>query len=260
MRSIIKQRYRAAFLLLAATLAFTACEEQDELLFDSSLTGIYYTADSIVYSFGVTSLDVTTRTLQIPVRIMGAPASARRSFKVEVIGEQTTAIAGTHYRLPAELFIEADSVNGTIPLEVFREALGDQQTWKAAFRLIVNDHFAPVSTEKVEIATSFNNIVSPPNWVSYDWWTGKYVAYWPTSQLGAWDPLKYVLFVQYFNEMEQKAYATYKNLLALYGENLENLNGWPYDYDFSIKKYVLTPIYDYFTSHPELGLSIPKPY
>lgn len=253
-------KYNAAsLLLLAAVLMFTACEEQEEMMFDSSLTGIYYTADSVVYSFGVTSLEVTSRTLQIPVKIMGAPAAERRSFKVEVIKEQTTAVAGTHYTIPTELFIEADSVNGSIPLEIFREALGDEQTWKAAFRLVENTHFSPVSTGKVEISTSFNNIISPPNWISYDWWTGQYKTYWPT-QLGEWDPLKYLLFIQYFNEMETKAYSTYKNLLALYGENLENLDGWPYDYDFSIKKYILTPIYDYFASHPELGLSIPKPY
>ena len=34
----------------------TSCNEQDYKLFDSSRTGIYFTEDSVVYSFGVTKL------------------------------------------------------------------------------------------------------------------------------------------------------------------------------------------------------------
>ena len=38
----------------------TSCNEQDYKLFDSSRTGIYFTEDSVVYSFGVTKLEVTS--------------------------------------------------------------------------------------------------------------------------------------------------------------------------------------------------------
>ena len=35
-------------------MGLISCNEQDYKLFDSSRTGIYFTEDSVVYSFGVT--------------------------------------------------------------------------------------------------------------------------------------------------------------------------------------------------------------
>lgn len=69
----------------------TSCNEQDYKLFDSSRTGIYFTEDSVVYSFGVTKLEVTSHEMELPVKIMGAPVKEERSFKVEVVTDKTTA-------------------------------------------------------------------------------------------------------------------------------------------------------------------------
>ena len=62
-----------------------SCSEQGYKLFDSSRTGIYFTEDSVVHSFGVMKLEVTSYEMKLPVKIMGAPAKENRSFKVEVV-------------------------------------------------------------------------------------------------------------------------------------------------------------------------------
>ena len=101
-------------------MGLISCNEQDYKLFDSSRTGIYFTEDSVVYSFWVTKLEVTSYEMKLPMKIMGAPVKEVRSFKVEVVAAKTTAEAGVHYTLPAELIIEPDSVNGVLPVTVLR--------------------------------------------------------------------------------------------------------------------------------------------
>ena len=111
----------------------TSCNEQDYKLFDSSRTGIYFTEDSVVYSFGVTKLEVTSHEMELPVKIMGAPVKEERSFKVEVVADKTTAKAGEHYMIPTELIIKADSVNGVLPVTILREDLGSDTLWHTLF-------------------------------------------------------------------------------------------------------------------------------
>lgn len=235
-----------------------SCSDADYPLFNSSDTGIYFTDDEVSYSFGVSPTSVTSRTLNLPVRIMGTTSDETRTFTVEIIRELTTATEGTHFRLPAEIRIPAGAVDGIVPLEIVRGTLGETE-WQVGLRLVADRNFTPVESAGTEITVTFNNIVTPPNWTSYNWSTGKYVPYWPT-QLGAWAPIKYVLFMEYFHAMEESAPSTYRNLVALYGPDLEGIiNGWPWDYDYSLKKYILIPMYAYFTAHPELGVSIPNP-
>lgn len=45
-----------------------------------------------------------------------------------------------------------------------------------------------------------------------------------------------------------------------FGENFEKYPGWFYPYDYTVKHYILIPVYDYFQEHPELGITdIPNP-
>lgn len=245
-----------AVLLLGLT---AGCSKSDYKLFDSSDTGIYYTVDKLTYSFGITSMSVTHRVVEVPVRIMGAPTGSARTFTVEIIPDKTNATRGTHFTLPEQFTILPDSVNGVVPIDVMREALGEQE-WTLGLRLVADDNFSPVATENTEVVVGFNNIVTPPNWTSYNWMTGTFVPYWPDFQLGPWAPLKYVLFMDYFHKMEEAAPSTYRNLVDLYGPDLENITqGWPWDYNKSLIKYILLPMYEYLEAHPELGVTIPNP-
>ena len=237
-----------------------SCSEQGYKLFDSSRTGIYFTEDSVVHSFGVMKLEVTSYEMKLPVKIMGAPAKENRSFKVEVVAAKTTAEAGVHYTLPTELVVKADSVNGVLPVTVLRENLGSDGHWQVAFRLLSTEDFEPEGEVEIMSIASFNNIVEPPQWKDY--WGD---ITWPDYKLGVWDPVKWVKFMEYFRAMEETAPATYKGMVDMYGPNLENVQyGWMDEYNYAATKYILTPMYDFFAANPELLQSgkndIPKPY
>lgn len=248
---------KSIYILIAAVFAgtFASCSQDDYKVFDSSDAGIYYAVEEFSYSFGISATTVTSRVLEIPVLIMGATSDKERTFGVTVVDSLTNAVEGKHFELPSSFVIGAGSVEGIVPLEVLRGELGEEE-WTVTLLLVANENFTPVEMLPIRLKVGFNNIVSKPNWKD---WSGS--AYWPTSQLGNWDPTIYVLFIEYFNKMAETAPSTYRNLVDLYGENLENINeGWPWDYDYSLKKYILTPMYDYLVANPQLGLSIPKPY
>ena len=50
-------------------------------------------------------------------------------------------------------------------------------------------------------------------------------------------------------------------MVEAYGENLEHIPyGWPSDFSYTVIKYIMNPMYEYFQAHPELGITdFPKP-
>ena len=61
---------------LAALLA--SCEDDNYMKFDLSNSGIYFTKDTLNYSFSVTPVEVKTHTYNIPVQVMGSVSSEKR--------------------------------------------------------------------------------------------------------------------------------------------------------------------------------------
>lgn len=247
--------------LLAGLLGLASCQQTEYPLFDESVTTIYFANDSTGYSFGILPLDKTEYTLDIPVRIMGKPVNAPRTFTVEVMVDKTNASTPTHYTLPQELTLAPDSMRSVVPLTLHRENLGAEE-WRITLRLTENEHFSPVekADEKMgdTFIVTFNNVVSKPNWVNS--WTGEFG--WPEYELGLWNPVVYVTFMDFFHQLKDIAPMTYQNMVNLYGENLDNgkYSGWDYDYNYTLTKHILLPMYDYFQKHPELGVSdFPKP-
>lgn len=252
-----KQKYYFITVLafLLATMIYS-CSETDYKTFDRSVANIYFTTDSVAYSFGTVSLSETTHVMELPVTILGSPSQAKRQFKIEVIQDKTNAVEGVHYTLPSELTIEPDSVNGIIPLQIHRSELENVIRWQVGFRLVSNENFTAASEIGDQIVASFNNIIEPPAWTD---WQGNPT--WPQGYLGIWNPLTWYTFMQYFREMEKTSPETYHAMIEQYGPNLEKVTyGWPNDYKYSVKKYILIPMYNYFQLHPELGVSMPNPY
>ena len=248
-----------AILLSGASLGFFSCSETDYPLFDDSVINIYFTNDSTHYSFGITPLSVTERIVELPVKIIGAPVNENRSFKIEIVDEKTNAMKDTHFKLPDTLEIAKDSVNGIVPITLIREHL-DTIQWQVTVRLVDNSNFSPTPAidEKMgAIGTiTFNNVVSKPTWINP--YTG--ADGWPTYQLGPWNPTVYVIFMDFFHQLKDNAPMTYLKMVEKYGENLEKYSGWDYDYDYTLTKYILIPMHQYFQDHPELGITdFPNP-
>ena len=256
-------------LFLFIGLCIASCHETDYPTFDDSVIAIYFTQDSVNYSFGVTPLSTTEHVVELPVRIIGASVKeVARNFKIEVVDKRTNAESPLHYTVPEQLTLEKDSVNAVVPVTLKRSALGDTE-WTVAFRLLPNDYFNPTAQTEKEISCeaiiTFNNVVSKPNWTT---WNGSFG--WSESNMGPWNPVVYVTFMDFFHRLEETLPATYRALVERYGENLDqkyntgwgeqDFGGWDWDFNYALQKYVCGPMYEYFQAHPELGVTtFPKP-
>ena len=77
-------------LFLFIGLCIASCHETDYPTFDDSVIDIYFTQDSVNYSFGVTPLSTTEHVVELPVRIIGASVKeVARNFKIEVVDKRT---------------------------------------------------------------------------------------------------------------------------------------------------------------------------
>lgn len=240
--------------LFLGILLLAACKKEDYIMYDKDFAGIYFEQDSIYYSFGLTPFEIESYSFDIPVHIMGEATSSERTFSVEVLSEKTTAVQGVHYILPNTFTVMADSINGYIPITILRNEMGEND-YKIHFKLKENNHFQPVNEQLKETAIHLNNRVERPDWKD---WRGNPT--WPT-QLGVWNPLTYIKFIELFREIEFKSPVTYKKMVDQFGPDLKNVEyGWAYDYDFTLTKFCLFPLYEYFMKdHPEMGIIIPKP-
>jgi len=235
-------------------LFFSSCKKGEEITFDKKFTGIYFQTDSLYYSFGVTPLDVQNYTLNVPVKIMGLPASADRTFLAEVVPGKTTAVAGQQYSITEPFVIKKDSINGHIAVKINRAQLGTDD-FKILLKLTEKGGFVPVNESFKQTVVFFNNKVERPTWKDFN-----NKPTWP-SQLGVWNPLTYIKFIELFRGIETKAPETYAIMIQLYGKDLANVTyGWAWDYNNTMTKYVLIPLYQYFVEqNPQLGVVIPRP-
>lgn len=248
MRSIIPSSLILT-LLSGTALLLSSCTEGDLSEPDGWKPGIYFQEDSVRYSFGITPIEVESHLLTIPLRIMGEPQSRERAFAIEVDAEETTAEVSTHYVLGDPLVVMADSVNAYLPLTILRSALGEEE-YRLSIRLKESEEFTPVNENYQSVSIYFNNQVEKPSW-----WDGS------QSKVGAWKPIVYIKFMEFFAEMETTSPVTYRNMVEKFGPYLENSDYWFWDYDNSLNKYVLIPLYRFFTEeHPEMGVTtIPRP-
>lgn len=253
MKKLIDIRFPV--MVAVAMLLFASCKKTAYQVYDQKFTGIYFLSDSVYYSFGVTPLEKHSYDLKVPVRIMGIASGADRSFSVTVVAEKTTAVEGLHFTIPETFTIMADSINGFVPVTILRDSLKDKD-FKLVLKLDKNAGFTPVDENLKEVLIHFNNRVDPPTWKDY--WGDPA---WPDYKLGKWNPLTYIKFIELFRELEQKVPETYAAMVAEFGPDLQNVTfGWPWDYDLTMTKYVLIPLYQYFMEqHPDLGVTIPRP-
>ena len=227
---------------------FAACSETDYMTYDASQSRIYFTRDTLAYSFGVTPVSRRTAEYRFPVRVMGVVSATARTFSFEVIADSTTAVEGVHFLL-GEPVIPADSIDGYIPVTLLRDKLeGDYQhgfaRYKLGVRLLPGNGFEPTldSAAQARVLT-FDNAVEQPEWYSA---SGEKV--WPERSLGVWHPYKLIKMVEYFHAMEEVLPDIYDEMSERFGENLESVPyGDFHPYTTVMKKYVFQPMYDYFS-------------
>lgn len=243
--------------LMAGGMMMTGCQQNDYMVFDESYSGIYFTEDSLHYSFSTLPIETRTYTEEIPVQIMGKPYDYDRVFAVVVEPSiyNETPLAGRQYDLKAEdLIVPAGEITGSIPLVILRDGLaGDDENgytrYELRLRLVENNNFTPTLTQADQnVVVTFDNSIEKPSWYSEAVWI---------SKCGEWAPIKLIKIMEYFHTtLKENAPSTYDKMVEDIGENWEDVTyGWPTDYNYTVKKYILIPCYEFFLQHPEYGVT-----
>lgn len=266
----------AAMLSLAAIMLLAACQETEYLKFDMSHNGIYFTRDTLKYSFSVTPLDVNSHLFKVPVKVLGGLSGTEREVAYRVNPDSTTAVEGVHYTL-GKAVILPDSIEGYIPVTILRDNLEGSYSegytsYSLCIELVKNNDFIPTldSLSQVRVLR-FDNAIDIPDWLDYKgekiWRPGN-----PHPQLGDWHPYTFIKLVEQFHTIKDIIPETYEKMVQYYGG--ENLESVPYasfyPYLPIIRKYVLVPLYEYFSNeanreeilalYPDYPFNFPDPY
>lgn len=274
----MKNLSKYMLLSFVAVVCLTACSETEYLKFDESHNGVYFTQDKLKYSFGVTDDSIRTYLFKMPIQIMGRTSTAEREVAYRVNPDSTDAIAGAHYEL-GKAVIAPDSITGYIPVTILRDKLGGSyaegyKTYRLYIELVENENFIPtLDTLSQARLLQFDDAIDTPEWLDYKgdkiWGEGN-----PHPDLGSWHPYTFMKLVEQFHtiEHEENMYETYQKMVTYYGgENLERV---PYasfhPYTHIMRKYVLMPLYEYFSSeankeeiqkkYPDYPFDFPNPY
>lgn len=263
--------YALLLLSLPAILLFVACDDENYARFNLSHSGIYFTKDTLNYSFGVTPVETREYTYNIPVKVMGGLSKEKRSIGYVIVPDSTTAIEGVHYTI-GEACIMPDSIEGSIPVTLYRDELKGNyiegyERYTLCLQLVGNGFFTPTLDSLSQVRVfRFDNSVEQPEW--YDAY-GKKV--WQKRYLGEWHPLKLIKMVEYFHAVEEILPETYKRMVAIYGENLEHIPfGDPYQFRTIFVKYIYSRMYEFFINpanregileeFPDFQFDFPDPY
>ena len=263
---------------LLGVLVFSSCEDNDYLKFDMSHSGIYFTNDTLKYSFSVTPLEVKSYLFKVPVKVLGGLSSDEREVAYRINPDSTNAVEGVHYTI-GEAVIYPDSIEGYIPVTILRDSLKGSyadgyERYRLCIELVKNKHFTPTldSLSQVRIL-NFDNAIDIPEWFDYKndkiWRPGN-----PHDNLGSWHPYTYIKLVEEFKKIKYvpNMEETYEKMVAYYGgENLERVPYASfYPYLPIMRKYVLVPLYEYFSNeanreeilemYPDYPFDFPNPY
>lgn len=189
-------------MIFAAALAVCGCSE-DKIEAYSAANYVQFaeTSDkeqtvSFVFTPTATELKAPLHTV-----MSGAPGSGAQEFKVEVVADETTAIAGTHYVMPAALAFPAGEVV-TAPEITFKKTDDmDTKSYKLTLRLVPNANF-----ELGEVACRthtyvVHNMISRP-----EWWTGGVSTSVERAYFGKYSDAKFRLIIQVLGTGEMEDY------------------------------------------------------
>ena len=156
---------------MVAAMTAVSCSETDYMTFDTANNGVYFTKDTLNYSFSVTPIEVKTYTYKVPFRIMGPTSGEQRTVKFRVDPQLTTAKEGVQYNL-GQAVVLPDSINGYIPVEILRDGLeGTYATGYTKYKLHLileeNEFFQPtLDTASQHRILTFDNAIEQPEWLS----------------------------------------------------------------------------------------------
>lgn len=149
-------------------------------------------SDSLVFSFGLQPDEILIDTAKIVMEYLGKGADVERTYRVVVVPDSTTAVAGTHYEAIDELQkFRPGKLTDTLRIVVYRENLStsfrNPVTVRLDLRLEPTDDFDLGLMGGIRKKVLMNNYMSEP-----DWWNDN-------TGLGYYHPEKWKILIS-FNE------------------------------------------------------------
>lgn len=134
-------------LLVGVAAAFTSCNEDSLLMYEED-PRVYLlnrftvgSNDSINYSFAFQPDEVQEHSMELYFRIIGFPKDYDRNISL-ALTEGSTAKEGVHFNIE-DVFIPANSSDGTAILRFYRTADLKNSTVEAELQIVENEHFKP---------------------------------------------------------------------------------------------------------------------
>lgn len=216
----ILYRISRLLVLLGVVVGFVACEKDIDG-FQNDRPMIYFNlpyetdsygkdlptrVDGLEYSFALDDVEVQTYVFEVPIGTIGLATDKERTFKVEVIKEETTAMDGDWDRTSIEnQVIESGSMTSTLKVPVFRANVGEEARI-ITLRLVSNDNFSVGYENLLKAKLTFSDILNPPSWWQ-DWKTvfgefcrEKYVKWMELYYLGADPNVEPVSYAPTYNQ------------------------------------------------------------
>ncbi len=230
--------------LLAAALgalSFAACENDPYLYNDTAkiwLSGDEEqeaTEDSVFYSFKIYSSDVTETTLNVIANLTGEAVDKDRTFKLEVVADETNVPADA-YQL-GSFVLPANAYKATVPVKVQRKVSSldlTKETAKLTLKVVATDDLGvsvgDCSTYKLVWC---DYLIQPSSWSNISYYIG------PFSQARykfIIDFTGYTDFTEFNGDYNRIIWfqGYLKSLLRQYNEDPANAGreeGWPYKND-----------------------------
>ena len=236
-------------LLLSGIVTLFSCEDTDYQIYDKNQKNkLFFAEDSLQFTYGLTrDQDVD---LNVEVGLIGfVDLSSSRTFEIEIVKEKTTAREGEHFTLSLENTILKDSTVAFVPLDFHKLNLEKNKEYVLTLRLVENENYVPTDIRECVISFSNKDIEAP--------------VWWRSDKLGDYNQEKLILFVDYYNQSEEKSPVIYEAIRKKWGENLDQGTETNlltiYKYQGYLNRYILNPMYEYYLETNDQMYQIPNP-
>ena len=236
-------------LFFSGLISLFSCEDTDYQIYDKNQKDkLFFPEDSVQFTYGLTrDQDVD---LNLEVNLIGfVDLSQNKTFKVEIVKEKTTALEGEHFTLAEENTIPKDSAVAYVPLDFHKLQLEKNKEYVLTLRLVENENYVPTDIKECIILFSNKDIEAP--------------VWWQSGKLGEYNQEKLILFVDFYHQSKEKSPVIYELIRKTWGENLDQGTATNlltiYRYQGYLKRYILTPMYEYYLESNDPMYQIPNP-
>lgn len=153
-----------------------ACEKKELLEYQND-PRIYFSGDSVTYSFFLEKSTRMRDTISVTVNAMGIPSEFDRTFRIAQtnVEEENAAQPGVHYvefdneEILPHLKIKAGNASCSVPLIVLRDSSLSKQEYRLKLELLPNENFKLGIDTQLHMLFKLSDIAAKPGYWDSNW-------------------------------------------------------------------------------------------